>query len=171
MRPGPVWERSAISPVAGPTRRAPRSRSTRTFSTVAGLPHIRSFMAGASSQREGSTASRVAVTTSSALPARSLASRSAVAGATTATSAQSASAMCPAANSCCASKRSVEAARPVSAWKVSAVTNRCAAGVSATRSSAPAFPHSRATSQDLYAAIPPPTQSSTRRPLKASTAA
>ena len=131
---------------------------------------MRSFMAGASSQREGSIASSVAVTTSSAAPVRSRAIKSAVAGAITATSAQSASAMWPAASSCWASNRSVDGGVPVSAWKVSAVTNRWAAGVSATRTSAPALPHSRATSHALYAAMPPPTQSSTRRPRSASTA-
>src|SRR5882672_12895351 len=62
---------------------------------------------------------------------------------------------------------SAATAAPVRAWKVSAVTNRCAAGVSATRTCAPAFTSRRATSQDLYAAMPPPTQRSTRRPWTA----
>src|SRR5438067_13360264 len=61
---------------------------------------------------------------------------------------------------------SVATAVPVSAWNVSAVTNRCAAGVRATRTCAPSFTSRRASSQALYAAMPPPTQRSTRRPCR-----
>src|SRR3954449_7319234 len=164
--PGPTWLRSAISPSTGPRIWTPRSRRTRTFSCVAGLRHMRSFIAGAASQSRGSMATSVAVTTSSARPVRSFASRSAVAGAITANSAQSASETCPAARIDGSppppSQRSVATGFPVSAWKVSGATNRCAAGVNAHRTSAPVLTRSRAASQALKAAIPPPTQRSTR---------
>ncbi len=119
------------------------------MSCTALLAHIFSFIAGATSQRRGAMASNVAAATSSAWPMRKRAIRFAVAGATTASSAQSASAMCPAASSCSAENRSDATADPVSAWNVSAVTNRCAAGVSAHRTWAPPFTSRRATSHAL----------------------
>jgi hypothetical protein len=148
-RPGPTWLRSAISPTAGPTTRAPRSRRTRRLSCTAGLAHILSFIAGASSHLRGSIARSAAQAASSAWPMRSRASRFAVAGATRESSAQSASAMCPAASSCSAAKRSAATGAPVSAWKVRAETNFCAEAVIAQRTCAPALTSKRATSHAL----------------------
>src|SRR5574342_650165 len=49
------------------------------------------------------------------------------------------------------------------AWKVSGPTKRVAAGVIATRTAPPPFTTRRAISQALYAAMPPPTHSTTVR--------
>ena len=81
-RPGPASPRSAISPTLGPTKCTPSASSSATLRRVAGLSHMRGFMAGATS-----TGLSVAISTqearSSAWPPAILASRSAVAGATT----------------------------------------------------------------------------------------
>src|SRR5690606_32457896 len=52
------------------------------------------------------------------------------------------------------------------AWKVWAPTNRCAASVIATCTVAPASRRRRTSSTALYAAIPPVTHNSTRRPFR-----
>src|SRR5918992_138452 len=90
----------------------------------------------------------------------------AVAGATTATSASRASRTCR--TSPGRSHSDVWAGFPVSAANVSGPMNRVAASVRTTDTSAPAALSKRATSAALYAAIPPETPSTTRRPASGS---
>src|SRR5207342_3358774 len=167
MRPGPDSP-SASGPSAGPMKRTPRERRVSTFACVAGLRHMRWFIAGASVI--GAVVARHSVATrSSAKPCASLAIVLAVAGATMMASAQRASSRWPIACSAAASHNDVRTGRPESAWKVCAPTKRCAFSVIATCTTAPASRSRRTRSADLYAAMPPHTQSSSLRPARAAT--
>ena len=84
-RPGPV-SAPVSRPDAGSITTTPRDRSSATLSRVAGCTHISVCIAGAISTGQRAV-SRVAVSRSSARPWAALASRSAVAGATTTRSA------------------------------------------------------------------------------------
>src|SRR5215472_17200845 len=160
-RPAPTWP-LARRPASGSTTANPNRRSAPTFSATAGLAHIASFMAGATTtgQRAAST---VAATRSSACPRARRATRSAVAGATSATRTQSPSSTCGSGGPSGAN-RSVWTGRPVRPWNVAGPTNRVAAAVIATRTSQPAWTSRDTTSATLYAAIPPETRTATRRP-------
>ena len=92
MRPRP-YSRHAIHPSSGPTVPCPRARRVSRFSRLAGLCHIRWFMAGAHSTLEPAAASTV-VSASSAMPWAALARVLAVAGAITRRSASFTSSMC-----------------------------------------------------------------------------
>src|SRR5215831_5195167 len=122
-------------------------------------------MAGATTtgQRAAST---VAATRSSACPWVRRATRSAVAGATSATRAQSPSSTCGSGGPS-AANRSVWTGRPVRPWNVAGPTNRVAAAVIATRTSHPAWTRRETTSATLYAAMPPDTRTATRWPRTA----
>src|SRR5215472_185182 len=163
-RPAPTWP-LARRPASGSTTANPNRRSAATFSPTAGLAHIASFMAGATTtgQRAAST---VAATRSSACPWVRRATRSAVAGATSATRAQSPSSTCGSGGPS-AANRSVWTGRPVRPWNVAGPTNRVAAAVIATRTSHPAWTSRETTSATLYAAMPPDTSTATRRPRTA----
>ena len=84
-RPGPNSPQ-AIGPSSGPTTSAPSALSAARLRWVAGCSHMRTFIAGASNTRL-SVASNTVLARSLAMPAASLAIRSAVAGATTTRSA------------------------------------------------------------------------------------
>jgi len=131
-----VWP-LASRPDSGAAIAKPRFRSSSRFSTTAGFAHIASFMAGATTT--GQRAARtVAVTRSSEWPPASLATRLAVAGATSAPWAQSPSATCGSATPELA-KRSPWTGLPVSPMKVAAPMNRPAEAVIATFTSQPAW--------------------------------
>ena len=87
----------------------------------------------------------------------------AVAGAMTTCCAQRANSRCPIAASACSSHSEVRTGRCDKAWNVCAPTKRCALSVIATVTSQPASRKRRTNSALLYAAMPPHTQSSTRR--------
>ena len=110
----------------GPDECTPSACSVATLRRVAGLSHMRGFMAGATS-----TGLSVAISTdvarSSAWPPAILASRSAVAGATTIRSASRDRRMWPISRSSSRSNSSVKTRSPVSAPTESGVTNSCAA--------------------------------------------
>src|SRR5690606_5682389 len=162
MRPGPDSP-SASGPSSGPMTCTPRSRSVAMLACVAGCSHMRWFMAGATATGAVVARHRVA-TRSSARPWASLAMVLAVAGATITCCAQRASSRWPIAASAPASHSEVRTGRCDAAWKVWAPTNRCAASVIATCTVAPASRRRRTSSTALYAAIPPVTHNSTRRP-------
>ena len=122
-------------PLSGSMTVRPRSRSTATFSRVAGLTHIWVCMAGARTTGAWQV-SIVAVSMSSARPARTRASRSAEAGATTTSSAHSATATCSTAAG--SSKTPVDTARPLTAARAGAPMNLNADSVATTLTSCPA---------------------------------
>src|SRR5215472_13594073 len=163
-RPAPTWP-LARWPDSGSTTVSPWARSAATFSATAGLAHIASFIAGATTtgQRAAST---VAATRSSACPRATRATRSAVAGATSAACAQSPSSTCGSAGPS-AANRSVWTGRPVRPWNVAGPTNRVAAAVIATRTWQPPWTSRETRSATLYAAMPPDTSTATRRPRTA----
>src|SRR5437660_250870 len=163
-RPAPTWP-LARWPDSGSTTMRPWPRSAATLAATAGWAHMASFIAGATTtgQRAAST---VAATRSSAWPLASRATRSAVAGATSATCAQSPSSTCGSGGPAGAN-RSVWTGRPDRPWNVAGPTNRVAAAVIATRTSQPAWTSRETTSATLYAAIPPETSTATRRPRRA----
>ena len=101
---------------------------------MAGLSHISTFIAGATSNGQ-LRATQTGESRSSARPWASLAMKSAVAGATTIASMPRESSMCGMLFGTLASHRSVATGLPVSAWKVAAATNFVAASVIATRTS------------------------------------
>ena len=113
----------------------PRSRSTVTLSRVAGLSHIWVCIAGA--KTTGASVVRiVAVSRSSARPARTRASRSAEAGATRTSSAHSATATCSTAAG--SSKTPVDTVCPLIAASAGAPMKRSADSVATTLTSCPA---------------------------------
>ena len=122
-------------PLSGSMTVRPRWRSTATFSRVAGLTHIWVCMAGARTTGAWQV-SIVAVSMSSARPARTRASRSAEAGATTTSSAHSATATCSTAAG--SSKTPVDTARPLTAARAGAPMNLNADSVATTLTSCPA---------------------------------
>ena len=122
-------------PLSGSMTVRPRSRSTATFSRVAGLTHIWVCMAGARTTGAWQV-SIVAVSMSSARPARTRASRSAEAGATTTSSAHSATATCSTAAG--SSKTPVDTGLPLTAARAGAPMNLSADSVATTLTSCPA---------------------------------
>ncbi len=104
------------------------------------------FIAGASNTGHGAARMEV-VTASSPMPARMRAMRFAVAGATMKRSAERPSSRCPKMASPLLLNRSLITGWPVSAWKVTGVTNSVALRVMTTRTQAPRFISSRASSQ------------------------
>ncbi len=147
MRPMPTSPQ-AWSPGAGPITVMPSARSVATLRCVAGLSHISTFIAGATSS--GQLRARHAVERrSSAMPLASFARKSALAGATTIASAPRESSMCAMLLAKLASHRSVITGLPVSAWNVAGVTKRVAASVIATCTSTLFLMRRRASSATL----------------------
>ena len=105
-------------------------------------------MAGATTTG-AADASTVAVTTSPASPLAIAPRKCAVAGATTMASALSATTMCPIRPSGSSSRMSVSTGWRDRAAKVSGPTNRVAAGLSITATSAPSARRSRSSSTAL----------------------
>ena len=161
IRPMPASPASAISPAFGPTTATPSPASCARLRWVAGCSHIRGFIAGATSIGR-SVASSTAQARSSAWPPAILASRSAVAGATTIRSASRASLMWPTSNSVVGSNRSVNARSAESALADRGVMNSRAARVRMQRTASPRSFSRRMRSSDLYAAMPPPMIRTTR---------
>jgi len=161
MRPSPS-QPQASQPLSGPTKRTPRSRKMAAFACVAAWRHMFTFIEGATSTG-ARVASRIVETSSSAMPCAILASRSAVAGATTTTSAQSASAMWSIRPSCSGSKRSLRTDSPESAWSASGATKCAALRVIAQRTTKSALRSARTSSGAFTAAMPPPIARSTWR--------
>ena len=154
----------AWSPAPGPTTVAPSAASCAMLRCVAGCSHIWRFIAGATSSGH-SRARHSVVSRSSAMPWTSFAMRSAVAGAIRIGAAPRVRSICAMLLSTRGSQRSDHTGLPDNAWKVTGVTKRAPPAVSATCTSAPAFPSSRTSSAALYAATPPVTPSTIRRPL------
>ncbi len=167
-RPCPT-QPHASGPRSGPTvvkRPAPSVTSRRArFDWVIGFCHMLTFIAGASSTgaRDAST---TAARRSLAMPAARRAIASAVAGATTIRSASSARRMCPICDSSVRSKSSRPTGWPDNVCMVRGVMNCVAASVRITRTSAPALMKRRQSSAALYAAMPPVTPSTRRRPCR-----
>ena len=147
MRPGsgsrPAPESPPVKgPASGGMTLTPRRRSVATFSSVAGLVHIRVCMAGA--RTTGAVVIRmVAVSRSSARPVARRASRSADAGATTTSSAHSPISTCSTAAG--SSKTPVLTGRPVTAARAGAPMKRSAASVATVRTSCPSRRSNRMT--------------------------
>ena len=160
-RPGPESE-PVSRPAAGSTTTTPRERSVATLARVAGCCHISVCMAGARSTGQVAVSS-VLVSRSSARPCAARASRSAVAGATTTRSAVRPMATCG--TSCASLHTSVTTGWPDSADHVGSPTKRSAASVGTTVTSWPSARSRRSRVAALYAAIPPATPRTTRRPI------
>ena len=133
-------------PTAGSTTITPRERSVATLARVAGLSHISVCIAGASTTGHVAVSS-VLVSRSSASPCAALASRSAVAGATTTSSAARPMRTCGTSRT--SSHTSVCTGRPDSAAQVGSPTNLSAEAVGTTRTPWPDSVKSRRSSQAL----------------------
>src|SRR5258705_8698139 len=157
-RPLPV-SAPVSRPEAGSITITPRDRSVATFATVAGCSHISVCIAGTSTTGQRAVSS-VFVSRSSASPCAALASRSAVAGATTTRSAHWPIATCG--TSCTSAHTPVATGWPDSAAHVASPTKRSADAVGTTRTGCPDSVNRRSSSQALYAAIPPATPNTTR---------
>ncbi len=179
MRPAPDAP-DASRPTPGPTCTAPRDTSAAMCPCVTGLLHMCDSIAGASTHGTPPSlpligvASSVAVSRLSASPRASFASVFALSGATTTKSAALAIFTCgmgspPCPPPCpppCGVHISTRAARPLRAAKVSGPTNRAAASVRTTSTSAPACTNLLHRSAALYAAMPPVTPRITFLPAK-----
>ena len=110
----------------------PTLRSFSRFACTMGWASMCTFMEGTTS-KGARVASATVVRTSSAMPAASLATALAVAGATTSRSALSARLIWPISDSWVRLKRSVATGSPERVWKLRGVTNSAAALVITTR--------------------------------------
>ena len=144
-RPLPV-SAPVSRPSAGSMTIAPRWRRVATLAWVAGCSHISVCIAGAKTTGQRAV-SNVLVSRSSARPWAALASRSAVAGATTTTSADWPIRTCGTA--CTSAHTSVDTGLPDSAAHVGAPTNSSAAAVGTTVTSRPDSVKRRRSSQAL----------------------
>src|SRR5580692_1683424 len=158
-RPGPVMPQARY-PVPGSTILTPRFFRISRFACVAGLSHMLTFMAGATTT--GAVVARNRVPRKSlAMPWANLARTSAVAGTTSSASIDCATAMCSTAESifgCSAEpapNMSVMTFSPESAAKVRGRINSWAARVMTTCTRTPRSCSSRTISAALYAAMPP----------------
>ena len=133
-------------PSAGSTTSTPRERSVATLARVAACSHISVCIAGAITTGQRAV-SRVLVSRSSARPWAALASRSAVAGATTTRSAVWPIRTCG--TSCTDDQTSSATGLPDSAAQVGAPTNRSAASVGTTVTSWPDSVSRRSSSHAL----------------------
>ena len=157
-RPGPV-SAPVSRPDAGSRTTTPRERRVATLARVAGCSHISVCIAGANTTGQRAV-SRVLVSRSSARPWAALASRSAVAGATTTRSASLPIRTCG--TSWTSDQTSVVTGCPDSAAQVAAPTKRSADPVGTTRTAWPLSVSRRSSSAALYAAMPPLTPRTTR---------
>ena len=147
IRPMPTSPH-AWSPAAGPRIATPSARRRSTFRCVAGLSHIWRFIAGATAS--GHSRARHSVDRrSSASPLATFARKSAVAGATTTSSRSRDSSMWPMLSGIRPSHMSVNTGLPDSPCMVTGVTNRHAASVITTWTSAPARTNRRHSSAAL----------------------
>ena len=137
-----------MTPSSGPTTAMPRARSVARLAAVAACSHIRTFIAGATSTGV-SVASSSVVARSDARPAAMRASRSAEAGHTTTRSAERDSAMWPISLSSVSDHSVVCTVSPLSACRLSGVTNCAPPSVSTQETAQPRAVSSRISSSDL----------------------